>query len=319
MITRTKISVLAMVVLAVSSVFYMTRVGLHVDALSSNKTASMVVPDTNGLLVGSRVLLRGMPIGHVTGLEPSAYGVDVTWNYSDDRKIPVDSAFRVDNLSALGETYVSVLPSSINGPYLGNGEAIAREQVSTPTTFKELSEKLTKILGQIDPDQVQGIFSTLDVGLPDDVRVIGDLNRAGTYLADEFTQQQDNLVTLLATLQPLLMRSGDMPGNFKATAPLMAGFGTGFQDLLNSVRDATVRGPLLAGIRDGASPLFSELQKFLDITSADLNVIGVNLLPAASAGAASLRTVDMGRMLDKVLAATSPPGAVTITIPTGAN
>ncbi|OZG30850.1 mammalian cell entry protein [Williamsia sp. 1138] len=319
MITRTKISVLAMVLLAVSSVFYMTRVGLHVDALSSTRSASMVVPDTNGLLVGSRVLLRGVPIGHVTDLEPAADGVDVRWNYSDERKIPINSAFRVDNLSALGEAYVSVLPSSINGPFLGDGDVIAREQVSTPTTFKELSEKLTDILGQVDPDQVQGIFSTLDVGLPDDVRVIGDLNRAGTYLADEFTQQQDNLVTLLATLQPLLMRSGDMPENFRATAPLMADFGTGFQDLLNSVRDATIRGPLLAGIRDGASPLFTELQTFLDLTAADLNVIGVNLLPAASAGAASLRTVDMGRMLDKVLAATSPPGAVTITIPAGAN
>jgi phospholipid/cholesterol/gamma-HCH transport system substrate-binding protein len=319
MITRTKISVLAMVVLAVSSVFYMTRVGLHVDSLSSTKSASMVVPDTNGLLIGSRVLLRGIPIGHVTGLEPAADGIDVTWNYADERKIPADSAFRVDNLSALGEAYVSVLPSSIDAPYLGDGDVIAIDQVSTPTTFKELSEKLTDLLGQVDPDQVQGIFSTLDVGLPDDVRVIGDLNRAGTYLADEFTEQQDNLVTLLATLQPLLMRTGNMPENLRDTAPLMADFGTGFQDLLNSVRDATIRGPLLAGIRDGASPLFTELQTFLDITAADLNVIGVNLLPAASAGAASLRTVDMGRMLDKVLAATSPRGALTITVPTGAN
>ncbi|ETD31375.1 MlaD family protein [Williamsia sp. D3] len=319
MITRTKISVLAMVLLAVSSLFYMTRVGLHVDSLSSTRTASMVVPDTNGLLVGSRVLLRGVAIGHVTGLEPSAEGVDVKWNYEDERKIPVDSAFRVDNLSALGEAYVSVLPATINGPFLGDGDAVAPERVSTPTTFKELSEELTQILEQVDPDQVQGIFDTLDVGLPDDVRVIGDLNRAGTYLADEFTTQQDNLVTLLATLQPLLMQTGGISENLRETAPLMAGFGTGFQDLLNSVRDATIKGPLLAGIRDGASPLFTELQTFLDITSADLNIIGVNLLPAATAGAASLRTVDMGRLLDNVLAATSPPGAVTVTIPVGAN
>jgi virulence factor Mce-like protein len=276
----------------------------------------LTVPDTNGILVGSRVLLRGVPIGKVTAIEPTAGAVELAVRYTASDPIPVNSWFRVDNLSALGESYISVLPDTAAGPYLSDGAQIAADRVAVPTTFKELSARLAHLLRQVDPDQVQQIFHTLDIGLPEDVQVVGDLNRAGTLLAAEFTEQTDTLVTLLSTLQPLLMRTGEVPASLAATSPQLPGFGTGFQELLNSVRDAMHRGPLLDGIRDGASPLFGELQKFLDITAADLEIIGVNLLPAAQSGGAALRTVDLGGLLGRVLAATDPAGAVTVHIPT---
>ncbi|MFI1465550.1 MlaD family protein [Nocardia carnea] len=315
MLTRTRVSVVAMSALTALSLLYIQRVGLDVDQLRDTRSAELTVPDTNGILVGSRVLLRGVPIGKVTEIEPAAGSVRLGLSYRESDPIPVDSWFRVDNLSALGESYISVLPHTGEGPYLTDGAEIDPARVAVPTTFKELSARLAHLLQQVDPDQVQQIFDTLDVGLPDGVQVIGDLNRAGALLAAEFTQQTDNLVTLLSTLQPLLMKTAGVPGSLAATSPQLNGFGTGFQDMLNSVRDAMRRGPLLEGIRDGASPLFGELQKFLDLTAADLNVVGVNLLPAAQAGGAALRTVDLGSLLGRMLAATDPPGAVTVHVP----
>ncbi|MFC8528903.1 MlaD family protein [Nocardia sp. NPDC057227] len=316
MITRTRVSVVAMVALTALSLLYIQRAGLEVDRFRDMRTASMPVPDTNGILVGSRVLLRGVPIGTVTGIAPEPDGVRITLRYHGSDPIPVGSWFRVDNLSALGESYVSVLPDTAAGPFLADGARVDADRVRVPTTFKELSARLAHLLQQVDPDQVRQIFRTLDVGLPDGVQVVGDLNRAGTLLAAEFTRQTDNLVTLLSTLQPLLMRTGEVPASLAATSPQLPGFGAGFQELLNSVRDAMHRGPLLEGIRDGASPLFGDLQKFLDITAADLGVIGVNLLPAAQSGGAALRTVDLGSLLGRVLEATDPAGAVTVRIPT---
>lgn len=316
MITRTRVSIVAMTVLTALSLLYIQRVGLDVDRFREMRTASMLVPDTNGILVNSRVLLRGVPIGKVTGIEPEPEGIRITLRYNESDPIPAGSWFRVDNLSALGESYISVLPDTAAGPYLADGAQVDADRTAVPTTFKELSARLAHLLQQVDPDQVQHIFRTLDVGLPDGVQVVGDLNRAGTLLAAEFTEQTDNLVTLLSTLQPLLMRTGAVPASLAATSPQLPGFGTGFQDLLNSVRDAMRRGPLLDGIRDGASPLFGELQKFLDITAADLGVIGVNLLPAAQSGGAALRTVGLGSLLGRVMDATDPAGAVTVHIPT---
>ncbi|OZC29608.1 MlaD family protein [Gordonia polyisoprenivorans] len=317
MITKTRVSVLAMLVLAGLSIAYILNVGLHI-ASPGARHASMTVPDTNGLLVGSRVLLRGIEIGHVTDISQSTSGAVITWDYPDSDHIPLNSTFRVDNLSALGEAYVAVLPNSAAGPYLQNNARIDPQQVTVPTTFKELSQRLTDILNQVDPQEVQRVFGELNTGLPEGQEVIGSLNRAGRLFADEFTQQSDAMVSLLSTLQPLIMRTGPIPDLLRQTTPLMNGFGVGFEGLLASVRDAVVLGgPLYDGVKYGASPLFGELQKFLDVNSANLNVIGVNLLPAARAGAASLRTVDLGRVLDQMLASTQPNGALTIHVPAG--
>lgn len=316
MITKTRVSVVAMLALAALSIAYILNVGLHIKSPSA-KHATITVPDTNGILVGSRVLLRGTEIGHVTDIRQSPDGAEITWDYDDSYKVPVESTFRVDNLSALGEAYVAVLPATAGGPYLEDAAYVGGESVSTSSTFKELSERVTEVLGQTDPERVQRVFAELDLGLPDGMEVIEDLNRASRLLTAEFTQRADQLTTLLATMQPLLMRSAPIPAIMRATAPNLPGFGEGFSAMESGTKDAIDwSGPMYTGITTGASPLVAALQKFLDDSGADLKVIGDNLLPAAQSGAASLRTVDMGRMLDNLLRATDS-GALEIEIPVG--
>ncbi|MFF2111221.1 MlaD family protein [Rhodococcus koreensis] len=312
MTVKTSLSILGMVVIAVLSFLYMGRAGLHVSRFDDVRTATLDVPDTNGLVVGSRVLLRGVAIGHISDVTASADHIEVAWNYESDRSIPADSEFRVDNLSALGEPFLAVLPSSAAGPYLEDGDTVPANQVVVPTTFKELSERLTRLLEQVDPVRVQAIFDTIDVALPDDFAVLNNLTRAGELLAATLTQQSDNLTTLFDTLQPLLMDSATLPQGFRDTTPIVAEFGSGFHDVLGGIRFATEKGPLRDGIAGGASPFIGELQTFLDHTAPDLQVIGVNLLPSVQAGAASMRTVDVGRLLDNVMASTASGDALTV-------
>jgi virulence factor Mce-like protein len=316
MITRTKVSLIGMIVIAIASFLYMDRLGLHTGVGDEVRTAQLVITDTNGLVVGSRVLLRGIAIGYVTELTPSAERVDVTWEYDRSYSIPSDSSFRVDNLSALGEPYVAVLPTSTSGPYLEDNATISPDQVVVPTTFKELSERLTRLLEQVEPDQVQNIFATIDTGLPEDVDVPGNLSRAGELLASTFTQQSDNFTTLLSTLQPLLMSSETIPGGLRGVTPHLAPFGAGFSGVLDGIRFAVQKGPLRDGIEYGVSPFLVELQKFLDQSATDLNTIGVDLLPGVTAGATSMRTVNVGNLLDVLLESTTTEGAVTVHVPT---
>ena len=316
MITKTRVSVVAMLALAALSIAYILNVGLHVKSPSA-KHATITVPDTNGILVGSRVLLRGIEIGHVTSIRQAADGAQITWDYDESENVPVESEFRVDNLSALGEAYVAVMPSTAGGPYLQDNALVDGESVSSSATFKEFSERVTEVLGQTDPEKVQRVFAELDLGLPDGMEVIEDLNRAGRLLTSEFTQQADQLTTLLATMQPLLMRSTPLPALLRATSPNLEEFGVAFSAMESGTKDAIDwSGPMYTGITTGASPLVAALQKFLDDSGADLKVIGDTLLPAAQSGAASLRTVDMGRFLDNLLNATDS-GALDIEIPVG--
>ncbi|MVU80725.1 MCE family protein [Nocardia sp. ET3-3] len=316
MIARTTASVVGMAVIAAASFLYMDRLGLHMTAFEHVRTASMSVTDTNGLVVGSRVLIRGVAVGHVTGITAAADHIEVNWNYNSDYRIPVDSRFRVDNLSALGEAYLAIAPATTSGPFLADEASVPSEKVVVPTTFKELSARLTRLLEQVDPQRIQDIFHTMDIALPDDTRVVGDLNHAGELLASALTSQSDNLTTLLRAIQPLLLQSSSVPGDLAATTPIVADFGGQFSGILDSIHFATEFGPLRDGIKYGAGPLIGQLQQFLDKSSGDLQVLGVDLLPGVRAGAAALQTVDVGRFLDNALAATETGDALTIHVHT---
>ncbi|MET7773185.1 MlaD family protein [Nocardia sp. NPDC005366] len=310
----TPLSILGMVALATSSLLYLDRLGLDYDALAEVRTANLSIPDTNGLVVGSRVLLRGVEIGHITRVHSSAAGIDVEWNYDRGYRIPADSRFRVDNLSALGETYLAVLPAAAAGPYLADEAVIPADRVVVPTTFKELSERLTTLLEQVEPERIREIFATIDVALPDDPWVLGDLSRAGELLAGTLTQQSANLTTVLSSIQPILRNTGTVPGDLVGATPLLADFGSGFRELLAGIYFAASFGPLKDGIEFGAGPLIDQLQAFLDDTAADLHTLGVDLLPGVQAGTAAMATVNIGRLLDNAIAATASGDAVTVRI-----
>ncbi|MFC8529929.1 MlaD family protein [Nocardia sp. NPDC057227] len=311
---KTPLSVLGMVALAAGSLVYLGDIGLEPGAFADTSTASMTIPDTNGLVAGSRVLLRGVQVGHISAVHTSAAGVTVDWNYERDTRIPVASRFRVDNLSALGEAYLAVLPPSSSGPFLADGAAVPAEQIVVPTTFDELSRRLTTLLEQIEPEQVSAIFATVDTALPEDPWVLGDLNRAGRLLSAMLLQRSGSLTRLLDTIQPLLRQTATVPDDLAATTPMLADFGSGFRDLLGGIHFAASFGPLKDGIEYGAGPLIDQLQGFLDDTAADLNILGTELLPGVTAGGAALSTVNIGRLLDNALAATGPGDAVTVRV-----
>ncbi|MFD1812144.1 MlaD family protein [Rhodococcus gannanensis] len=312
MTRKTILSTVGMAAIAVVSFAYMFHAGLRTGIAEDVKTASVQIPDTNGLVVGARVLLRGVEIGEITGIVASAESVDVAWKYDRGHPVPVDSTFRVDNLSALGEPVLAVWPATAGGPYLADGDVVSPGRVVVPTTFEELSERLTNLLTQVSPDQVQEIFRTLDEALPDDTRVSGNISRAGEVMATTLTRNADSLTTVLRTLQPLLQTSRPIPQGMAEATPHLAAFGSGFQDLLAGIRFAADRGPLNAGIANGASPFIGELQTFLDAAAPDLETIGVNLLPAVTAAANSVRTVDIGRLMDNMLTATESGDALTL-------
>ncbi|WP_067856098.1 MlaD family protein [Nocardia shimofusensis] len=311
---KTPLSVLGMVAIAASSLVYLGRIGLDHDAFADLRHAGMVVPETNGLVVGSRVLVRGVAVGHVTAVHASAAGITVDWNYDGETRIPADSRYRIDNLSALGEAYLSVLPQTSSGPYLDEDAEIPAAQVVVPTTFDELSQRLTAMLEQVEPEQIRAIFATVDVALPEDPWVLGDLSRAGELLAGTLLQQSDNLTDLFNAVQPVLRRTTTVPSDLAAAAPLLTDFGEGFRGTLAGIYFAASFGPLKDGIEFGAAPLIDQIQGFLDDTAADLNILGTELLPGVQAGGAALSTVNVGQLLDNALAATASGDAVTVRV-----
>ncbi|OXR45153.1 hypothetical protein B7C42_03110 [Nocardia cerradoensis] len=300
-----------MAVIAVASVLCMNHLGLHFDIGENRRTATMAVRDTNGLALGSKVLLRGVEIGEVERMTPSASGVEVEWKYDDSYRIPVHSNFRVDTLSAMGESYIAVSPAATAGPYLPDHARIPSGDVTVPATIQDLSAHLTRLLDQVKPEQVRDIVAQLDIALPNHGVVLVDLSRAWSLFADMTLDRADDLTAVLTKFQALLADSTWISPDLAGSANIVRKFGVGFGDFLDSAVGTTRVAPLPEGISEGVGPFIDKLQQFLDKAAPDLQVLGVAILPSVRAASAAMRTVDISALLDRAIADSSG-GAVTV-------
>ncbi|MBO0852608.1 MAG: MCE family protein [Nocardia sp.] len=315
MINRTLVSVIGMVTIAAGSFGYMYKAGMPFPDVGDFDTVTMSLPDTNGLVVGSPVLLRGISIGTISKVRSSADAITVQWQHDKKYPVPVASDYRVDNLSALGESYIAVLPTTGGGPYLGANADLRTTKVVVPPTIKELSARLTHLLEQVDPNRIADIFREMNVALPDDVDVLGNLSHAGTVLANVVNQQAGSLTKLLSTIQPLLRDSSWMRQDLVGIGRWTPNTSLALSHLYNGYDWARGFGMTQAA-NEGATPVLEQTQKFLDDSSGDLQTLGVDLLPGTQAGAAALRTVDVGRFLDNALAAVDSGNSLTVHVQT---
>ncbi|MFX0578485.1 MlaD family protein [Nocardia nepalensis] len=300
-----------MLAIAVSSVLYMNVLGLGLGSRTPMRHASVVVPDSDGLTVGSKVLLRGIAIGDIEALNPSATGVEVRWKYQDSYRIPDRSRLRIDNLSALGETYLAVLPATEHGPYLADHAVIPPEQITVPTTVQELSARLTRLLDQVHPDQLRTITDELHQAFPKDGVVLVDLSRAWSLISETTTSRADDLTAFLTNFQALLADSSWLPTALSDMTGDMRKTGVGMGSWVNASADALDIAPLPGGLITGTGPFIAQLQNFLDKAAPDLKVLALTVTPAVQAAAAAIRTVDIGTLLDNAIA-NSVDGAIAI-------
>ena len=115
---RDVMSLVAFGVAIIFAVGYIFTLGVRVRPPADRINVSMAVADINGLVVDSNVLLRGVPVGKVTKIRSSVAAATIDF-YIDGRfHIPVDSEVRLENLSALGESYIGLVPRSLKGGHV---------------------------------------------------------------------------------------------------------------------------------------------------------------------------------------------------------
>ncbi|HMS77585.1 MlaD family protein [Gordonia sp. (in: high G+C Gram-positive bacteria)] len=310
---RTGLSVVAMLALMAVSILYLGSVGLSVTDNRGVRTAKLELRETNGLVVGSRVLYRGVPVGKVTKVQPSVTGVDVSWNYKKEYVIPEDSRFRVDNLSALGETYLGITPRGGGGPALSDGVRLATSSVEVPTTIDELSARFTRLLEQVNEKKVRAIIDEANTGLVPDRELLGNIANASALLESTIITTRGSLTELLDRFQPLLIKGADVSDELAASGKPLARFADG---LALFVTEGGKSKPTSRDGKDGfivsthapdslnnqAKPLLTNIQRFLDRSAPDLKILGEAVTPAISETAAQLRTVDLSDLMRTALA-----------------
>ncbi len=309
---RDLLSFIAFGVMVAFALSYIGGLGVRVGPPTERTNLSMTVADVNGLAVNSKVLLRGVPVGRVSHITSTVDSASVEF-YVDDRvQIPVDSDVRLENLSALGESYISLVPRSVGGATLTNGHHIRVDEVTQPPSISELATSVVRVLDQLDADALHRIVAEVDTALPEADSVLPNLSRTGRLLRNTAADMNGHGSMLLDNFQTLL-------ANADWLGPVLANLSFQVNDYSPHLRELFSTFPPLIAV-GAPEPLMkfnaflARIQKLLDDHGGDFGVIGDNFLPHVKGIAGSLLNFDTGQMLANVLASVPADGAVTLRV-----
>jgi phospholipid/cholesterol/gamma-HCH transport system substrate-binding protein len=309
---RDVVSFLAFGAIIVFVLGYFATLGLRVNPPSDRTNLSMNVPDTNGLVVGSNVLLRGVPVGKVTGTSASIQVATVDFYVEGQYRIPVDTEVRLENLSALGESYVGLVPHSNDGQVLRNGQRISTERIIQPPSISELATSITRVLDQMDPGALKRVISEADTALPDPTTVLPNLSRASILLNNTVDEMNGRGRLLLGNFQTLLANAEWVNPILTGITPQVREIGKGIQDYFKHIPIIMHRGE--PGNVSNLNKLVARVQNLLDDRGGDLKVLGEAFQPKLNAIAASLMNFDTGQLLDNFLQAVPADGTITLRV-----
>jgi phospholipid/cholesterol/gamma-HCH transport system substrate-binding protein len=307
---RDVMSLIAFGVAITFAVSYISTLGVRFRPPSDHINVSMEVADTNGLVVNSNVLLRGVPIGKVTKIQSSAAAATVDF-YIDGRfRVPVDSEVRLENLSALGESYIGLFPRSEKGGTLQDGQRIATESVRQPASISELATSVVRVLNQLDPGQLERIIGEADSALPPANAVLPNLTHASRVLRNAAADMNGGGRLLLDNFQSLLANAGFAGPILTDLTPAMFRIARGIRATF-SVFTYVIHYGGPANIYN-LTNLINRIQRLLDENGGDLKVLGEAFQPKIKAIAGALLNFDAGQILTNVLDSLPDDGAVTL-------
>ncbi|HLR98355.1 MCE family protein [Mycolicibacillus parakoreensis] len=307
---RSVATVVAFAVIVAAAVGYIAGLGVRTGPPAARTELSMVVDNLNGLVTGSRVLLRGVPVGAVTAVHPTTGGVTIDFYVEAAHPIPVDTVVRLDNLSALGEAFIGLFPRTAGGPVLTDGQLLDTEMVHRPLSIADLAIALGRLLGQADPDRLSRIVDEADIGLADPDLVLPNLARAATLLRGEVAGLNGRGGELVDNIQTLLRNAGFVGPVLAGLGPQLGGIGVNMQQVLGNAMNL-----VLAGSPENLqrfSAYLNRIQTFFDTRAPDIKVLAETLLPNARATSDALTHFDTARVLDNLLVGMPADGTITL-------
>jgi phospholipid/cholesterol/gamma-HCH transport system substrate-binding protein len=291
---------------------YVAHLGVRVAPPADRTNLAMDVADVNSLVVGSNVLLRGVPVGKVDRVDTSISHATIHFFIDNKFKVPRDSVIRLENLSALGESYIEVEPKTSTGLAFKDGERIPGESIVAPKSISDLGASVVRTLNQLDPGRLHDVVNQADAALPDPYSVLPNLERAGQVLNNTTTGLNGQGRRALDNLQSLLEKAGFVGSMLSEPAPALKVMGG---QLIPHTWDTGANGTLHAKMPETVyvfGKFMQRIQQFLDDRGADLRVLTEPLTPNIQAIASALGNVDSSQILSNLLAATPPDGAIEL-------
>jgi virulence factor Mce-like protein len=290
---------------------YIASLGIRIAPPAKRTALSLDVADINNIVVDSNVLLRGVPVGKVTRIDTSVAIATIHFYIDGQYQVPVDSDVRLENLSALGESYIELEPRSGGGPIFRGGQRIAPDLVKQPPSISELGTSVVRVLNQLDPNQLRRVVSEADTGLPDPGFVLPNLARASLLLRNTTADFKGQGREMLDNFQVLLQNAGFVGPALAGGAPSVRDLGPVLNIAWNNCWGSaalSLTPPDLMKL----SALIQRIQKLLDDRGVDLRVLGEATSGNVKLIANGLKNFDSSQILANLLATVPENGAIDL-------
>jgi virulence factor Mce-like protein len=310
-------SILVFLAIIVVFVGYVGSLGVRIAPPKNRTTLSVDVAEINNIVVDSNVLLRGVRVGKVTGIDTSVGTATIHFYIEDQYRVPVDSDVRLDNLSALGEAYIELEPRSSGGSVLRDGQRIEPKSVKQPPSISELATSVVRVLNQLDPQQLTRVIAEADAGLPDPGSVLPNLARTSLLLRNTTSDFKGQGREMLDNFQVLLQNAEFVGPALAGAAPHIHDLGLIAAPMMNLV----FKLGFLATREDilSFSAFLQRIQKFLDDRGPDLRILGEATSANVTLIANALKNLDSSQILANLLATVPEDGAIDlhVSVPQG--
>ncbi|MUL67113.1 hypothetical protein BOO86_21750 [Mycobacterium sp. CBMA 234] len=311
--TRNIISVAALIALLVGSLIAINQQGVPLHTTDAGMLrATLEVRDAAGLMPRSRVLLRGIPIGEITTISPDARKVSVEFKYSAAIRLPLDSVYRVEDLSALGEAYLSIKPMHDGAPVLADNQRIIADAATAAGSIGDTAVAFTRIFDKLDPEQVNRIVDEVSTALSNE-SAVPVVAAASAGLKKFAVDRKNDIGSILTGTQRLLDHSDTIATSMNEFQHAAPDFFTNLQSLAEGALVLIYQtGDHPADLRKGALAVLQKVQQFLKDVGPNLYNLTEPLVPPMQATAAALMTIDTSRLLDSALDSVEAPGAFSV-------
>jgi phospholipid/cholesterol/gamma-HCH transport system substrate-binding protein len=234
-------------------------------------TVTMELPKSGGLYESGNVTYRGTKVGRVESVRLTDTGVEAVLSLTSGIAIPSDLKAEVHSQSAVGESYVLLLPRDGASPPLKNGDVIAMADTSVPPDVNALLAATSTGLQAIPRDNLKTVIDesyTAVGGLgPELSRVI----QGASTLAIDARANLDPLTTLIDDAQPVLDSQTNTSDAIAAWASQVATVTAELKTHDEAVAGVLVKGGPAAG---QVRQLVERVQPTLPILLANLVSVG---------------------------------------------
>lgn len=268
---RIQLAVFTIVALATVAVMALHFINLPAMFGVGRYTVTVELPRSGGLYESGNVTYRGTKVGRVESVRLTDTGVAAVLSLQSGIDIPSDLEAEVHSQSAVGESYVLLLPRNGTSPPLKNGDVIALADSSVPPDVNALLAAANIGLQAIPRDDLKTVIDeayTAVGGLgPELSRVI----EGASTLAIDARKNLDPLTTLIDKADPVLDSQTNTSDAIQAWASHVATVTAELKTHDEAVAGVVVKGgPAAAQVRQ----LVERLQPTLPILLANLVSVG---------------------------------------------